>query len=137
MDTGPGFRQDTERERWNKSIGRIVAAFEEQGLAYLDGLGSEASAAEHDSAEGLIQAARGILVPEDARIIDSLVEIAVPHLVVVGAKDRPYLAASDYMAGKITGARMAVIPDAGHAVNVHQPAAFDREVLGFLETIGA
>jgi len=137
VDTGPGFRQDTERERWNKSIGRIVAAFEEQGLAYLDGLGSEASAAEHNSAEGLIRAARGILVQDDARIIDSLIEIDVPTLVVVGAKDRPYLAASNYMAGKIAGARKAVIPDAGHAVNVHQPAAFDREVLGFLEAIGA
>ena len=137
VDTGPGFRQDAPREGWNKGIAKIVGRLEEQGLEYFDGLGAESSAAEHSSLEGLIHAAQGILTQDDARVIDSLADIDVPTLIVVGENDRPYIAASDYMAQKIAGARKAVIPEAGHAVNLHQPDRFDREVLAFLEAMGA
>ncbi|MCS5635552.1 MAG: alpha/beta fold hydrolase [Myxococcota bacterium] len=137
VDTGPGFRQDAAREGWNRGIAKVVGRLESQGLDYLDGLGAETSAAEHGSVEGLILAAQGILTQDDARVIDSLPEIDIPTLVVVGENDRPYLAASDYMAQKIAGARKAVIPEAGHAVNLHQPDRFDREILAFLEAISA
>jgi pimeloyl-ACP methyl ester carboxylesterase len=36
------------------------------------------------------------------------------------------------MAAKIPGATKVTIPDAGHASNLHQPAAFSRAVEGFL-----
>ena len=62
----------------------------------------------------------------------SLATIAVPALVVVGANDTPFLAAADYMAAKIPGARKAVIDDAGHAANIDQPEAFNDALLGFL-----
>jgi pimeloyl-ACP methyl ester carboxylesterase len=52
--------------------------------------------------------------------------------VVVGANDAPFLTASDYMAKKIPGARKIVIPDAGHAVNIDQPAAFNSAMLEFI-----
>ena len=68
-------------------------------------------------------------------VIDSLPKIAVPTLVVVGAGDGPFLAAFEYMAAKIPGAKKVVIPDAGHAANIDQPEAFNRTVLDFLETI--
>ena len=58
--------------------------------------------------------------------------VAVPTLVLVGANDQPFLAATDYMANKIPGARKVVIPDAGHAANLDQPEAFDAAVLDFL-----
>ena len=51
---------------------------------------------------------------------------------VVGADDTPFLAASDYMAAKIPGAKKVVIPAAGHAANIDQPEAFNAAVLGFL-----
>ncbi len=54
-------------------------------------------------------------------------------LVVVGADDTPFLAASDYMAAKIPGARKVVIPAAGHAVNIDQPQAFIEAVMPFLD----
>ena len=57
----------------------------------------------------------------------------MPSLVVVGADDTPFLAASDYMAAKIPGAQKVVIPAAGHAVNIDQPQAFIDAVLPFLE----
>jgi pimeloyl-ACP methyl ester carboxylesterase len=53
--------------------------------------------------------------------------------VVVGADDTPFLAASDYMAAKIPGAKKAVIPAAGHVVNIDAPEAFIKAVLPFLE----
>ena len=36
------------------------------------------------------------------------------------------------MAAKIPGAKKVVIPQAGHAVNIDQPQAFNDAVLGFL-----
>ena len=72
----------------------------------------------------------------DARVINSLPDIDVPALVVVGAKDKPFLAARDYMAAKIPGAKKVVIPDAGHAANIDQPEAFNTAVLDFLKGAG-
>ena len=64
-----------------------------------------------------------------------LPDIAVPTLVVVGANDTPFLAASDYMAAKIPGARKVIVPDAGHSTNIDQPDIFNREVMAFLERL--
>jgi pimeloyl-ACP methyl ester carboxylesterase len=76
-----------------------------------------------------------MLAQRDARVIDSLASIKVPALVLVGAKDEPFLAATDYMASKIPGATKVVIPDAGHAANIDQPEAFNQAVLAFLERV--
>ena len=74
-----------------------------------------------------------MLTQRDARVIELLPDIKVPSLVVVGADDAPFLAASDYMAAKIPGAKKVVIPAAGHAVNIDQPQAFIEAVLPFLD----
>ncbi len=91
----------------------------------------------HRDASGLARAARGMLTQRDARVIESLPDIKVPSLVVVGADDAPFLAASDYMAAKIPGAKKVVIPAAGHAVNIDQPQAFIDAVLPFLDDLAA
>jgi pimeloyl-ACP methyl ester carboxylesterase len=70
----------------------------------------------------------------NARVIESLPAVAVPSLVVVGADDTPFLAASDYMAAKIPGAQKVVIPGAGHSANIDQPALFNAALLGFLQS---
>ncbi len=62
--------------------------------------------------------------------------IAVPSLVLVGAEDEPFLNATDYMAAKIPDAAKVVIPDAGHASNIDQPAAVNEAVLQFLNSRG-
>src|SRR6266705_1302438 len=87
------------------------------------------------NAKGLALAARGMLTQRDARVIELLPDIKVPSLIVVGADDTPFLAASDYMAAKIPGAQKVVIPAAGHAVNIDQPQAFIDAVLPFLESL--
>ena len=63
----------------------------------------ERAEASHRDASGLARAARGMLTQRDARVINSLPNIKVPSLIVVGADDTPFLAASDYMAAKIPG----------------------------------
>ena len=56
-------------------------------------------------------------------------------MVLVGSRDTPFLAATDYMAAKIPGATKIIIDDAGHAANIDQPAAFNDAVTKFLTTL--
>jgi pimeloyl-ACP methyl ester carboxylesterase len=131
-DTGPGYRSDEARERWNERARETGERLERVGLAGVRG-GPETRRAGHRSARGLAHAARGMLAQRDARVIDGLPGITVPVLVLVGARDEPFLAAAGYLAAKIPGAVQVVIPDAGHASNIDQPAAFNAAVTTFLD----
>jgi pimeloyl-ACP methyl ester carboxylesterase len=133
IDTGPGFKKDDAREVWNQRAMATAERFEREGLDVLKSASRERSSVSHRDATGLARAARGMLTQRDARVIEVLPEIKVPSLVVVGADDTPFLAASDYMAAKIPGAKKVVIPAAGHAVNIDQPQAFVDAVLPFLD----
>jgi pimeloyl-ACP methyl ester carboxylesterase len=137
IDTGPGFKKDGAREAWNKRALDTGDRFEREGLGVLKSASRERSGASHRDASGLARAARGMLTQRDARVIESLPDIKVPSLVVVGADDAPFLAASDYMAAKIPRAAKVVIPAAGHAVNIDQPQAFIEAVLPFLDSLDA
>lgn len=134
FDTGPGYKNPKARERWNRGAERMGQDLETRGLSAL-GAGAEVRISTHRSAEGLARAARGTLVQFDARVIESLDSIRVPTLVLVGERDGPFLAATDYMAAKIPNASKAVIPDAGHATNVEQPEAFNQAVRSFLAAL--
>jgi pimeloyl-ACP methyl ester carboxylesterase len=135
IDTGPGFKKDDAREAWNKRAHETGERFEREGLAVLKSASRERSDVSHRDASGLARAARSMLTQRDARVIELLPDITVPSLVVVGADDAPFLAASDYMAAKIPGAQKVVIPAAGHAVNIDQPQAFIDAVLPFLDGV--
>ncbi|MBR0719442.1 alpha/beta fold hydrolase [Bradyrhizobium liaoningense] len=135
IDTGPGFKKDDAREAWNKRAYDTADRFEREGLDVLKSASRERSSASHRNAKGLALAARGMLTQRDAKVMEVLPDIKVPSLVVVGADDTPFLAASDYMAAKIPGAQKAVIPAAGHAVNIDQPQAFVDAVVPFLKNV--
>jgi pimeloyl-ACP methyl ester carboxylesterase len=135
FDTGPGFKNDAAREAWNQRAAARAAELEARGFAALGG-SDEVRMSQHRSALGLAGAARGMLAQENAGVITSLPSIAVPTLVLVGANDTGFLTATDYMAAKIPGAAKVVIPDAGHASNLHQPAAFNRAMGDFLARVG-
>ena len=132
IDTGPGFKKDDAREVWNKRAGETGDRYDKEGLAVLKSGSAERAYAVHRSADGLARAARGMLAQKNSAVIESLPNIKVPSIVIVGSNDTPFLAASDYMASKIPGCKKAVIPDAGHAANIDQPKAFNEAVLGFL-----
>ena len=134
FDTGPGYRNPAGREAWNRTAEARAVAFETRGLDAL-GAGAEVRIAQHRSAKGLALAARGMLAQFDSRVIESLETIRVPTLVLVGEKDEPFLGATDYMAAKIPGAQKVVIPGAGHAANIDNPAAFNAAVEAFLAAL--
>ncbi|MCC6418913.1 MAG: alpha/beta fold hydrolase [Gemmataceae bacterium] len=136
FDTGPGYRNPKGRDGWNETALARARAFEERGLDALGG-SAEVRVSRHRSAAGLAHAARGMLAQVDSRVIESLEKIAVPTLVLVGENDTPFIGAAEYMAAKIPGARKVVIPGAGHAANIDQPAAFNAAVEEFLASLPA
>ncbi|MFC3069321.1 alpha/beta fold hydrolase [Phenylobacterium soli] len=133
IDTGPGYKNDEARAGWNANAIARAERYDEKGLGDLSKASAEVQAAHHRDATGLAHAARGMLTQRDAQVIESLPAIAVPTIVIVGENDTPFLAASDYMAAKIPGAKKAVIPNAGHAANIDNPKAFNAALLDFLK----
>ena len=134
FDTGPGYKNPKGRDGWNETAMTRAKVFEEKGLDAL-GRSAEVQVSTHRSAAGLAKAARGMLAQFNDSVITSLEHINVPTLVLVGANDTPFLAATDYMSAKIPGAKRVTIPDAGHAANIDQPAAFNEAVLEFLASL--
>ncbi|GMO20988.1 alpha/beta fold hydrolase [Bradyrhizobium sp. TM233] len=137
IDTGPGFKKDDAREAWNARALATADRLDREGLEVLKSATRERATASHHNARGLALAARGMLTQRDARVIELLPDIKVPCLIVVGADDTPFLAATNYMAAKIPGAQKVVIPAAGHAVNIDQPKAFVDAVAPFLKNLPA
>ncbi len=67
------------------------------------------------------------------QVIDRLHEVSAPTLVLVGEMDLPdFRLIAEILAANIATARIEVIPDAGHLLNLEQPEAFNRALLGFL-----
>ena len=152
-DSGPGYRNPEARAGWNACAQTRAATLEAEGLAALGrsraareiarpgatpapgASEAETYAPRHRSAQGLAHAARGMLAQTGPEVIDGLPSIAVPTLLIVGDRDEPFLGPSTYMAKKIPGARLEIIPGAGHWSNIDQPAHFNRIVLDFLATL--
>jgi pimeloyl-ACP methyl ester carboxylesterase len=134
-DSGPGYRNAEARAAWNQRAHERAAELEARGLDALSGRSREMREAmgEHRSAQGLAHAARGMLAQEGPRVIDGLAGIQVPTLIIVGDQDQPFLAPCEYMAKKISGARLEVIAGAGHSSNLDQPEAFNRVLRDFLD----
>jgi pimeloyl-ACP methyl ester carboxylesterase len=122
VDTGPGFRDDAARERWNEWARGRADALERDGLAALLGGREQAQAHHRHGARGLAHAARGMLVQHRGPVFE------------VGAEDANFLAAAEVMAARIPGARKVVLAEAGHAANMDAPEPFNAAVREFLET---
>lgn len=65
--------------------------------------------------------------------LEALAGLRLPTLVLVGEHDQPFLAHSRRMAGAIPGARLVVIPDAGHSPQFENPRAWFEAVISFLD----
>ena len=133
VDTGPGYRNDAARDKWNAWVERRAQELE-LGRTRADS-SAELAQAVHEHPEGLPRAARGVMAQKDARVISSLDGITVPTLVIVGAQDTEFLAGADYMHRHIPSSRRVVIDDAGHAANMDQPESFNTSVRDFLEQL--
>jgi pimeloyl-ACP methyl ester carboxylesterase len=137
VGTGPGFRKEEARRGWNDMAERFAEGFDRRGLDAHRGSDEFDPSVHRHGGAGLARAARGILTQHDSSVIDSLPRIGVPTLVVVGERDDPFVAGSRYMADKIPGASLVVVPGAGHAPNVSHRREFDSTLRAFLDRVEA
>ena len=72
------------------------------------------------------------LLAQDDRL-DRLRRLVVPTLVLVGEQDAPFLADCRRMSEAIPGARLEVVPDAGHSPQQENAAAWRAAIVSFLE----
>jgi 3-oxoadipate enol-lactonase len=65
-----------------------------------------------------------------------LAQVSVPTLVITGQEDEMIpVEESRRIAGAIRGARLVIIPGAGHLANLEQPEAFNAELSAFLAAL--
>jgi len=94
---GPGFRKDEAREQWNENV--------------------DVSAQKLGVPEGSEYISRHV----DSWVIDSLGDIKVPTMVLVGEYDKRFQASAAVF-GKYMDVRSnVVVPDAGHGVHKKKP----------------
>lgn len=87
---------------------------------------------------GLAHVLRGVLArqPTLDALAPALGRLERPVLVVVGARDRGSRAPSERLARLLPRARLVVVPEAGHVVNLQRPEAFNAAVRQWLEAEG-
>ena len=84
---------------------------------------------------GLANSLRGMGQGAQPPLHDRLGEVGVPVILLAGAEDAKFRRLAQEMAVAMPMAQVAVIPDAGHAAHLEQPAAFERAVLRFLQSL--
>lgn len=90
LSTGPGYRDPTARERWNRGVRRVAERFE------------------------LPPVACRLVEQHDDLVIANVSRIRVPVLLVCGEEDRAYHAGLRFLEGRLPDARLALVPGAGH-----------------------
>ena len=91
---GPGFRSRESLEQWNESV---------QAMA--------------DEADDVPEGMERISMHVDSLVIDRLPEIRVPAIVIVGERDKRFLASADVFAKHLDVRRRIEVPGAGHMVH--------------------
>ena len=145
--SGPGFKNPKAQADWEAQVGRIADRLEKVGFkGWASGRSAPAAiglrpelpaaqaagqAIEAQNAAGVALFGRHVSGPAPSTI-ERLAEIQVPALVLVGALDGAYQRAAEVMKAKLPNVHSALIPDAGHCVNLEQSEAFNRAVLEFL-----
>lgn len=86
-----------------------------------------------NSPVGLANSLRGMGAGQEEPVLDRLDRLTLPVLLLAGALDGKYCGLAREMARRLPCARLAVVPEAGHAVHLEQPAAFQAAVRAFLQ----
>jgi pimeloyl-ACP methyl ester carboxylesterase len=155
---GAGYGSEPgEREKFREEATVIAAKLEKEGMAVFaeayaygptrvqfenkDPRGFsefKAMLAEH-SAKGAANTQLGVQRerPSIFDLGDKLAACRVPMLVVTGDEDWPCLLPNVFIKRTCPTAGLLVIPNAGHAVNIEEPAAFNAAVADFLAQVDA
>jgi 2-succinyl-6-hydroxy-2,4-cyclohexadiene-1-carboxylate synthase len=89
----------------------------------------------HNRVPGLAGSLRGLGTGAQPSLHAALAGLPVPLLLAVGAEDAKFRAIAEDLARRAPRARIAVIPDAGHAAHLENPSAFLAETLAFLNDL--
>jgi pimeloyl-ACP methyl ester carboxylesterase len=68
---------------------------------------------------------------------DKIAALNLPALIVLGEEDEPCIKPSYFLNATLPGARLEVVAKTGHAVNLEEPALYNRLVMGFIEGVEA
>jgi len=116
-------------------VGRIVPLF--FGRKFLHDPARQQEAADwrqrlmSNDRKAMVKFGKGIFARQS--VYEQLEQIKTPTLVVVGVEDFPTpVAKAERIAQKIPGAKLVVIPDAGHLCTVEEPAAVTAAIQQFL-----
>jgi len=94
VGAGPGFRSPTSREKWNDSVRTLVA--------------------DRDLPDGM----EVISMHVDSFVMDRMGEISAPATVVVGERDKAFMASADVFEKNLHVTARTIVADAGHMVHV-------------------
>lgn len=83
---------------------------------------------------GLANSLRGFGQGAQVPLHDRLSKVRAPALLIVGEDDLKFQRLARDVAARLPHARVVVVPGAGHAVHVEQPAQFADLVRGFLQS---
>ena len=86
---------------------------------------------------GLVHTLRGVLArwPSIDALAPRLAVVRRPVLLIAGERDSVALGASRRLASLLSQARLVVVPEAGHVVNLERPAPFNAALREFLEAL--
>lgn len=89
------------------------------------------------STEGAALTMRGVQKrrPSLFDLVDKMKTITVPTLVMTGDEDWPCLKPGLLMKRTIPTAALVVMPNAGHTINLEDPAAFNQHLADFFHTV--
>jgi pimeloyl-ACP methyl ester carboxylesterase len=111
--SGPGYRDDEAREKWNSRVERGVQRM------------------------SIPPAAAGLARQEDSWVIDHLAELVPPLLVIVGEEDTGFHPGAAYLERTVPGTRVVQIAGAGHRVQQTHPDAVAAPLLEhFASSVG-
>ena len=85
------------------------------------------------TADGLANSLQGLGAGMQEPVLHRLRDLRLPVLLLAGVLDDKYCGLANDMAALLPCNRVRIVPDAGHAVHLEQPAAFDDAVRGFLQ----
>ncbi len=89
------------------------------------------------STEGAALTMRGVQKrrPSLFDLVDEMKSLTVPTLVMTGDEDWPCLEPGLLMKRAIPTAALVVMPNAGHTINLEDPAAFNQHLADFFHTV--
>ena len=107
--TGPGFRSETKRERWNDFIYKGAGRYD------------------------VPDAAMRMAEMHDDHVMANLEKIAIPTLLICGDRDVQYHSALDVYKERIPVVESVIVPDAKHHVHRSHAPEVGAQILSFLE----